>query len=259
MVWDRKHIEFIRFEDAPWEPLKVAGLASGCDVRVLSVDPSDGASSCILRVPAGWKQETPFTSSAPEQLFIISGDLKIGEYTYSEQCYSFRPAGAPHGPMSSHNGCEAIVMWDKTFDVMPGDSGDPAGMIGLLDTIKMPWQPTLAEGPQAGMMAKVLRKVDDKGEMTFIVGIMPHWREDREEHHHCVEESFKLTGSLNLNTTLGDKMLMGSNCYFYRPPYKKHGPMYTHDGTMSLIRVSSTLVNYYMPLTEDSEYLVGVS
>lgn len=253
-MWDRKHVEFIHFEEAAWQPLQVEGFAPGCEVRVLSIDPSDGACSCILRVPAGWRHQTPFTSSAPEQLFILSGDLHKGEYTYTEQCYSYRPAGAPHGPMWSENGCETIVMWDKAFDVKAGQ-GDPTGMIGCLDTIKLNWQPTIAEGPQAGIMVKMLRHVASNDEMTFLTGIMPHWREDRPEHHHCVEESFKITGDLNLNMNMGEQMLMTANCYFYRPPYNKHGPMYTRTGTMSLIRVSSKLVNYYMPLVEDSEYL----
>ena len=104
-------------------------------------------------------------------------------------------------------------------------------------------------------MVKMLRHVPSNDEMTFLTGIMPHWRENRQEHHHCVEESFKITGDLNLNMNLGAKMLMTANCYFYRPPYLKHGPMYTRTGTMSLIRVSSKLVNYYMPVEEDSEYL----
>jgi hypothetical protein len=261
MVWDRKHIEFIRYEEAPWQPLEVPGLAPGLQIRVLSKDLNDGALSGILQIPAGWRQEGSFTSSAPEQLFILSGDLHKGEYTYTEQCYSYRPAGAPHGPMWSENGCQTIVMWDGAFDIKPLAAGapEPPGMLGCIDTIKTHWQPTIAEGPNAGIMVKVLRQVESNGEMTFITGIMPHWYESRQEHHHCVEESFKITGDMNLNLNLGDKMLMTEECYFYRPPYKKHGPMYTKTGTMSLIRVSSKLVNYYMPLEEDADYLALAS
>ncbi len=255
MVWEREHIEFIHFEEKPWQPLEVAGLAPGCEIRLLSLDSSDGACSGILRVPAGWRHAEAFTSTAPEQLFILSGDLHKGEYTYTDHCYSYRPAGAPHGPMWSENGCEAIIMWDRAFEIKPGDQGNETGMIGRLDTINTNWQPTIAEGPQAGIMVKMLRHVPTNDEMTFITGIMPHWKEPRQEHHHCVEESFKLTGDLNLNMNLGDKMRMTENCYFYRPPFLKHGPMYTRTGTMSLIRVSSKLVNYYMPVEEDSEYL----
>jgi len=255
MTWDRKHVEFIHFEEAPWQPLEVAGLAPGCEIRILSQDSGDGALSGILRVPAGWQHEQPFTATAPEQLFILSGDLHKGEYTYTDQAYSYRPAGAPHGPMWSEKGCEAVVMWDKAFEIQPGEKGHENGMIGCIDTINTHWQPTIAEGPQAGIMVKMLRHVPGNDEMTFLTGIMPHWKELRQEHHHCVEESFKLTGDLNLNTDLGDKMNMTANCYFYRPPFIKHGPMYTRNGTMSLIRVSSKLVNHYMPVEEDAKWL----
>lgn len=254
MVWDRKHVEFIHVDDVPWQPLSVVGegMTEGCEVRVLSIDPADGATTCILKMPAGWTHGEPFVTDAPEQLYVLSGDLHIGEITYTEGNYTYRPAGVAHDSMWSNSGCTALVMWDKRFDVRPGN-GTTEGMIERLDTIKMHWQPTIAEGPQAGIMVKIVRHVPETGEMTFITGILPYWREDRREHHDCVEESFKLTGDMNLNLNLGDRMLMTENCYFYRPPYRKHGPMFTRTGTMSLIRVSSTLVNHYGPLPEEEE------
>lgn len=254
-MWDREHIEFIHFEDAPWQPLEVAGLEPGLEIRILSVDPNDGALSGILRVPPGWRHDREFFSHAPEQLFVLSGDLHKGGYDYTEQCYAYRPAGAPHGPMWSETGCETIVMWDRVFDLQPGTAPEPAGMIGKIDTIEMYWERTVAEGPAAGIKVKRLREAPETGEMTFICGIMPNWKEPRREHHPCVEESFKIFGDMNLNMDLGDRMVMTENCYFYRPPYIKHGPLFTKRGTMSLVRVSSTLINRYMDLEEDEEYL----
>jgi hypothetical protein len=145
-------------------------------------------------------------------------------------------------------------MWDAALDVQRRDRGSDGGVI-LNDTIRTHWEPTVATGPAAGIKVKRLREVEDTGEMTFIVGIMPNWYEPRQEHHPCVEESFKIFGDMNLNTELGERMVMPENSYFYRPPWIKHGPLYTRTGTMSIVRVSSTLVNRYMPLEEDPEYL----
>jgi hypothetical protein len=253
-MWNRKHVEFVWFEEVEWQPLKIAGLPDGLHLRVLSVDEADGALSGILKIPAGWRFDRDFTANAAEELFILNGDLQIAGDKLTEQSYSYRPAGAAHGQMFSEKGCEAIVMWDKTFTANIGEksSGEKAKTV---DTIRMYWEKTVAEGPAAGIKVKRLREVVETGEMTFIVGIMPNWYEDREEHHPCVEESFKIFGDMNLNTRKGDKLVMGENSYFFRPPFIKHGPLFTRKGTMSLVRTSSKLVNRYERLEEDPEYL----
>jgi Domain of unknown function (DUF4437) len=253
-MWNRKHIEFVRFGEIESKPLEIEGLPSGLSLKTLSIDESNGALSGILSVPKGWHFDKDFTSNAPEQLFVLSGDLQINGTKMTEQFYSYRPKGSSHGQMFSEKGCEAIVMWDEKFTVNVGDKGNTKNII-INDTIKTYWEPTIAQGPAAGIKVKRLREVAETGEMTFIVGIMPNWFEGRPEHHPCVEESFKIFGDMNLNTNLGDELLMGENSYFYRPPWIKHGPLYTKKGTMSLVRVSSTLVNRYMPLEEDVEYL----
>jgi hypothetical protein len=253
-MWNRKHIEFIRYDSVAWQALEVDGLPSGLHLRTFSIDHEVGALSGILDIPAGWECPFEFTSSAPEQMFILKGDLQVGEDKLTEQFFSYRPAGARHGQMRSENGCQAIVMWDDAFRIQPEQTGNDDGII-LIDTIKTHWEPTVATGPAAGIKVKKLREDSASGEMTFILGIMPNWFEPRAEHHPCVEESFKIFGDMNLNMNLGDKMVMGEDCYFYRPPWIKHGPLYTRTGTMSLVRVSSTLVNRYMPLDEDEEYL----
>lgn len=252
-MWNRKHVEFVWFDDIEAQPLEIEGLPPGLRLKTLSRDESNGALSGVLEIPAGWSFDGDFTANAPEQLFVLRGDLEIGDCRMTEQFYSYRPAGAAHGRMRSETGCETIVMWDAEFTVNAGDKGDADGVI-VNDTIKTYWEPTIATGPAAGIKVKRLREVKETGEMTFIVGIMPNWYEPRPEHHPCVEESFKIFGDMNLNMNLGDKLVMGERSYFYRPPWIKHGPLYTKKGTMSLVRVSSTLVNRYMPLEEDEEY-----
>jgi hypothetical protein len=254
-MWNRKHVEFVRYDEIAWQSLEIEDLPNGLEIRILSEDLETGALSGILRVPAGWSFAEDFTSTAPEHLFLLKGDLQKGDFEYREQSYAFRPAGAPHGAMRSETGCEAIVMWDAKFTANIGEKGTTEGMIGKIDTIEQHWEPTIATGPAAGIKVKRLREVSETGELTFICGIMPNWYERRPEHHPCVEESFKIFGDMNLNTNLGDKMIMREDCYFYRPPFIKHGPLYTRTGTMSLVRTSAKLVNRYMPLEEDEEYV----
>ncbi|HXF90923.1 MAG TPA: DUF4437 domain-containing protein [Candidatus Nitrosotenuis sp.] len=257
-MWNRKHIEFIWFDDVEPKPLHIAGLPNGLKLRTLSLDESDWALSGILSIPAGWSCDLDFISDAQEELFILSGDLEIAGQRLSEHFYTFRPAGAAHGKIKSENGCELIVMWNKRFTIQIGAQGS-YDEVKIIDTKRMHWQTNVAEGPANGISVKLLHEDQATKAMTFIVGIMPNWFEDREEHHPCVEESFKIYGDMNLNTRKGNSLLMGERSYFFRPPFMKHGPLFTQKGTMSLVRTSSALINRYCSLEDDPEYYVWLA
>ncbi len=247
-MWKRDYTEHLRSSQVPWfeSGLVARGLTPGTQLRTLSVDRADGASTCIWRIPPRWRHEARFRLAAHEQLFVLEGSLRKGETNYERHAYAFQPAGSLHGAMSGVEGAVVLAMWDGELDLASA-AGANADAPNVLHTDHMDWQPTIAEGPDAGIMVKVLRRAPATGEMTFIVGILPNWRESRSEHHDCVEESFKLSGDMEIYEA-GSTRILEAGDYFWRPPYVEHGPMLSRTGTMSLIRVSSTLVNHYSPV-----------
>lgn len=226
------------------------GLRPGTTLRVLSRDAGDGAATCLWRIPPGWSHREDFTLGGGEALYLLQGDLCIGEQRYAAGHYGYRPAGRTREGVCSETGALVYAMWDaapvlREPGTVPIGSEQP---ILWLDGNAMDEHPTPVEGPVAGIMVRILRRDTTTGGMTLIIRIPPGWEEPRSEHHDCVEESFKLTGDIWLHED-GVPQTLSAGDYFFRPPRIKHGPMRTLAGTSSLIRFSATVVNHYGPLT----------
>lgn len=73
------------------------------------------------------------------------------------------------------------------------------------------------------------------------------WSEPHSEHHHCIEESYKLSGEITLEEN-GQEQTLAAGDYFFRPPRIKHGRMHTANGTSYIIRFSAKPENHYGPV-----------
>ena len=99
---NRKKIEFVGWvqpEALAWQQFAVAGLPSG-EYKLFSLDPVSGARTQITRVPAGWKAPTGYHTRGRE-IFLLSGDLTIGDDRMTKYSYAYYPAGYAYGPAQS--------------------------------------------------------------------------------------------------------------------------------------------------------------
>lgn len=71
-----------------------------------------GSRTRLLRFPPGKFTATPFVHEYWEEVFLVSGDLIVGNNEKGEGgekfhpfTYACRPPGVPHGPFKSENGC----------------------------------------------------------------------------------------------------------------------------------------------------------
>lgn len=251
-MWNRGYIPRRRSVELPWLPAAAAGadLGAGTEVRILSADPSDGACTCLWRIPAGWRRDEPTCLPAPEALYVLAGELAIAGRPHLPGHYLFHPAGTAKGSLAARDGALLLAMWDaQPRSVTPKaglDSGGAEPVVSI-DTRSVDGQPTPVPGPVPGILVKILRVDTATGGMTMLVTIPPGWTEPRSEHHDCIEESYKLDGSIDLDEN-GVAHTLEAGDYFFRPPRIKHGPMRTIGGTTSLIRFSAPVVNHYGPL-----------
>ena len=82
-------------------------LAGGLDERA-----GTGNRSRLLRFASGVYTTAPFVHDYWEEVFLISGDLTVGNdengeggESFKPFTYACRPAGVPHGPFKSVGGC----------------------------------------------------------------------------------------------------------------------------------------------------------
>ncbi len=250
-MWNRPYVPRLRCSDLPWLPTEALApaLTPGTALRVLSRDMQTGASTCLWRIPPAWRHPAPFSLGAGESLFVLEGDLREGTVSSDAGCFSHLPAGYVHDGLSSRDGAVVLAMWDG-----PLVPHEPAGRIHSgeeplrrIDTRAMSGVRTFVAGPEHGITVKLLRTDPVTGGMTLLVDIAAGWTETRSRHHDCVEESYKLSGEIEVVED-GRRHVLSPGDYFFRPPYIKHGPMHTAAGTTSLIRFSGSVVNHYGPV-----------
>jgi hypothetical protein len=120
MAINKRHDEFYTLDlNAGWET--PAGYPRGIAQKILSgaLDETGkrGSRTRLLRFEPGVYTTTPFVHDYWEEVFLVSGDLMVGNdeqgrggTPFYAHTYACRPPGAHHGPFKSEQGCLLLEM-----------------------------------------------------------------------------------------------------------------------------------------------------
>ncbi len=115
MPVNKKHDEFHELDlDSGWAT--PAGYPEGIQQKILSgaLDEQSrrGTRTRLLRFAPGVFTTAPFVHEYWEEVYLVSGDLTVGNdaegnggESFSPHTYACRPPGASHGPFKSEGGC----------------------------------------------------------------------------------------------------------------------------------------------------------
>jgi len=115
MAVNKEHREFYQVDVTKgWET--PPGYPAGIQQKILSgkLDPANrrGGHTRLLRFLPGTYSTQPFVHDYWEEVFVISGDLIVGNdehgnggQPFHANTYCVRPPGVPHGPFKSETGC----------------------------------------------------------------------------------------------------------------------------------------------------------
>lgn len=115
MPVNKAHIEFIGLDmDEGWEVPD--GYPEGIQQKILSGSLDEvnkrGSRTRLLRFQPGVYTTSPFVHTYWEEVYLMSGDLIVGNDesgmggdAFEPNTYACRPPGAYHGPFKSENGC----------------------------------------------------------------------------------------------------------------------------------------------------------
>jgi hypothetical protein len=115
MAVNKEHKEFHHVDlTSGWET--PAGYPAGIQQKILSgaLDEKNkkGTRSRLLRFAPGVFTAEPFVHDYWEEVYLVSGDLTVGNdktgnggTAFAPNTYACRPPGAYHGPFKSNNGC----------------------------------------------------------------------------------------------------------------------------------------------------------
>jgi hypothetical protein len=111
----KPHLEFFRIAlDRGWEP--IPGYPPGMKQQTLASDFDEaakrGSRSRLLRIEPGSYSTRPFIHDYWEEVFVMEGDLIVGNddqgwggEQFLAPTYACRPPGVFHGPFTSRGGC----------------------------------------------------------------------------------------------------------------------------------------------------------
>ncbi|MBV9323457.1 MAG: DUF4437 domain-containing protein [Chloroflexi bacterium] len=245
----RPHIEFVQQQDLAFE-----AAHDGLDVKQLSRDTETGASSSLVRVPAGWRRPGPIHYLADDEFYVLSGDLAISGTTYTEHCYGFLPGGYTQTGAHSDNG--ALIVRFLSAGAAPVAGEAPSGalderrVVRGLNLFEQPWTGNFHPQFPLGAGRKWLRRDPVTRDETWILGTLPLRNGRRPEKHPVVEEMYLISGEL-----IGPQGVMRPGAYFWRPPEAWHGPYGSKTGCLMLFRtVGGPLSTVYTEEEQDFEW-----
>ena len=115
MPMNKPHLEFHQLDmNAGWAT--PPGYPSGIKQKILASDLDEtgkmGSRTRLLRFDPGVYTTAPFVHDHWEEVFLLQGDLIVGNDAqgnvgtpFMPNTYACRPPGAYHGPFKSKNGC----------------------------------------------------------------------------------------------------------------------------------------------------------
>ena len=115
MARGKPHLEFTALDmESGWEV--PPGYPSGIQQKVLASDLDEtskrGSRTRLLRIQPGAFSTAPFVHDHWEEVYLIEGDLIVGNDAegkggepFRAPTYACRPPGVYHGPFKSEGGC----------------------------------------------------------------------------------------------------------------------------------------------------------
>ena len=97
-------------EELPWRQLTVTGMPDGMLAKTLSRDEKRGGVALLSYLPIRWQHDEMGYHNSDEEIFLLEGDLKIGDQQLTRYSYTFLPEGVAHGPVSTRQGA-VFVRW----------------------------------------------------------------------------------------------------------------------------------------------------
>jgi hypothetical protein len=120
MPMNKPHLEFHTLNlDEGWETPE--GYPAGIKQKILASDIDEvkkmGSRTRLLRFDPGVYTTKPFVHDHWEEVYLMSGDLTVGNdehgnhgESFDPNTYACRPPGAYHGPFKSERGCMLLEM-----------------------------------------------------------------------------------------------------------------------------------------------------
>jgi hypothetical protein len=245
----REHVEFIQSQVLDWQTWP---YQSGVEYKALSHDEESKATTGIFRFPKDWFEKEAYWLDSEEEFFVLKGAIEINQIRYGEGYYGFLPVNYLRKTVKVFKETVILRFIDQSPEPKKYQYGDAIPKIEKeaiegINTFEMCWDKGVHDKKllHLDFGRKILRIDADTKAKSFLYMVSPQTRPDQwqgpREHHPTVEEAFCITGTL-----AGDRGVMRTGAYFWRPPEIPHGPYGSRTGCVMFIRfVGGEHINHW--------------
>lgn len=258
-------------------------LAEGGRLQELTFDDANGASHVVLSFPPGWRNEDRGYFTAGMDVYVLSGDVAVGNERLTRSSYSYLPAGMVVGPLASADGCRLLVLNDGPQRFVASEASLPGAQddkyVGNNLTYLQPWMDPMQDivkkvtwkdpetgkpGRPAGVLTKTLRRDDRTKEVVALTAQVSGFIDPGTEVHPHNECLYLIAGDAYIGTTydnrrtlVQDDIVLKADHYIARHPGIYHGPVATQNGTLWLIHLSDGYTGIFGEIPDWQERVGG--
>lgn len=208
--------------------------------RLLSWHECGASTSKIVLPPSFEAPSGIFTADL--EIFVLSGELQLGEWKLRKHGYSFIPAGVYIGPWKVFGNQEVELLWMENGPVSlqyksAQNSHPDARMsefIPALDTKILPWNKT--DTVQFEVAKKKWLRKDSHGGGVWLLGILPHYDGQYQQIQSYNEEAYCLAGYVDIGNYHFEK-----EHFAYCPSFSTLPRHQTDDGGLFFVRIDRDL------------------
>lgn len=207
---------FIQADQLP--DVYIASLP-GVDAKQFAGDPRTRRSSNRIVLPAEWKFSTGASPGKSVEVFVLAGDIELGDIVLGKGGYAYLPSGSLGMNMKTSAGAMLLYFLDD---------GNPAGAIQtpyIVSSEQLEWRTVSDDVDSFGLSVKELRSDPGSGELTRLVKVEPGaslpWQKNV-----VPEEGYLLTGSYRHSECVQGEAataVYSPGGYFKRPAGAVHG------------------------------------
>jgi len=186
----------------------------GVRAKRLAGDPETRQFSSRVVIPPDWQFTTGASPGQSVELFVLAGELTLGEFTLERGGYAWLPSGSAGSQLQTDTGAVILYFIDNASETAVIQT--PL----ITNAELLDW-----EQISPGVWSRVLRMDPGDGSSSWILRVEPGaaspWHRSE-----TVLEGYLLSGDMTVSECAGGKSstgLYGPGGYFMRPPGAVHG------------------------------------
>ena len=215
----------------------VAGLP-GVRAKQLTGDARTRRSGARIQIPPDWAFSSGASPGLSVEVFVLNGELTVGEYALTAGGYAYIPPGSSGLPLRSDAGATILYFLDTANE----KAVIRTPLITNASFIE--WETPIFDLSGGGLLVKELRVDPGSGARTWLQKVEPGAVRDWQYSSQTLE-GYLLSGSVIDSECVGGEVATSEyfpGGYFHRPPGAVHGgpEATTSAGAVWIMRVPAS-------------------